>query len=35
MNFYWYGDQAKATAAHEAPRWQAWLRERFPAPAEP
>ena len=31
MNIYFYGDQAAATAAREAPRWQAWTRERFPA----
>jgi uncharacterized protein YndB with AHSA1/START domain len=35
MNFYLYGDQAAATVARETPRWQAWLQERFPMPAEP
>jgi uncharacterized protein YndB with AHSA1/START domain len=34
MNFYLYGDQAAGTSAREAPLWQAWLKERFPAPAE-
>jgi uncharacterized protein YndB with AHSA1/START domain len=34
MNFYMYGDQAAATVARETPRWQAWLQERFPMPAE-
>jgi hypothetical protein len=34
MNFYLYGDQAAETVARETPRWQAWLREHFPMPAE-
>ena len=32
MNFYMYGDQAAATIAREAPKWQAWMQQRFPAP---
>jgi uncharacterized protein YndB with AHSA1/START domain len=35
LSFYLYGDQAAATAAHETPRWQTWIRERFPMPTEP
>jgi len=34
MNLYLYGDQAAATVARETPRWQAWIQERFPMPAE-
>jgi hypothetical protein len=34
LNFYHYGDQAAETAARETPLWQAWIQERFPAPAE-
>jgi hypothetical protein len=34
MNVYLYGGQAAATVAREAPRWQAWIQERFPMPAE-
>jgi len=34
LSFYHYGDQAAATAAREMPLWQAWVQERFPAPAE-
>ena len=33
FNFYFYGDQAEATVERERPRWQAWIEERFPAPA--
>jgi len=33
MNLYLYGDQAGGAIAREAPRWDAWFRERFPAPA--
>lgn len=29
---YFYGDQADATAAREAPRWRAWMADRFPFP---
>lgn len=35
FNFYLYGDQAADIAARETPRWQSWIRERFPKPAEP
>lgn len=35
FSFYLYGDQAAATVARERPRWQAWIQERFPTPAEP
>jgi len=34
LNFYLYGDQAAETVARETPRWQAWVQERFPTPAE-
>jgi uncharacterized protein YndB with AHSA1/START domain len=34
MNLYLYGDQASATLAREAPRWEAWLQERWPMEAE-
>ena len=34
VNFYRYGDDAVETAARETPRWQAWIQERFPMPAE-
>jgi uncharacterized protein YndB with AHSA1/START domain len=34
FGFYFYGDQAAATVAREKPRWQAWIQERFPMPAE-
>ncbi len=34
VNFYLYGDQAAATVARETPRWDAWFRDRFPAPAQ-
>ena len=32
MNLYLYGDEGAATAGREAPRWQAWFDEHFPAP---
>ena len=35
FSFYMYGDQAPAIVARETPRWQAWIQERFPMPAEP
>ena len=35
FSFYFYGDQAAATAARENPLWQAWIQERFPMPPEP
>jgi uncharacterized protein YndB with AHSA1/START domain len=34
MNVYLYGDEAASTALRETPLWQAWARERFPAPPE-
>jgi uncharacterized protein YndB with AHSA1/START domain len=34
MNLYMYGDNAAATVARETPVWQAFLRARFPMPAE-
>ena len=34
MNLYMYGDNAAATVARETPVWQAFLRARFPLPAE-
>jgi hypothetical protein len=34
LSFYFYGEQAAATVARETPRWDAWIQERFPAPAE-
>jgi uncharacterized protein YndB with AHSA1/START domain len=34
MNFYMYGDDAEATVARVSPQWQAWIAQRFPAPAE-
>ncbi len=34
LSLYHYGDQAAETAARETPRWQAWIEERFPMPAE-
>jgi uncharacterized protein YndB with AHSA1/START domain len=34
LNFYLYGDQAAATVARETPLWEAWIRQRFPTPAE-
>jgi hypothetical protein len=34
VNLYLYGDQAAANVARETPLWDAWINERFPAPAE-
>ncbi len=34
LNLYLYGDHAAGTVARESPRWQAWIEERFPRPAE-
>jgi uncharacterized protein YndB with AHSA1/START domain len=34
MNLYLYGDQAAAIADRDWPRWQAWMQEHFPMPAE-
>ena len=33
MHLYLYGDKGAETLARETPRWEAWFRERFPAPA--
>lgn len=33
ISLYFYGDDAAAVLARELPRWQAWIDERFPAPA--
>jgi uncharacterized protein YndB with AHSA1/START domain len=30
IRLYFYGEQAAATAARDAPRWQAWMQARFP-----
>jgi uncharacterized protein YndB with AHSA1/START domain len=35
LSFYLYGDDAAATAAHETPRWQTWIDDRFPTPSAP
>ncbi len=35
MNLYFYGDEAAATVAREAPLWDAWFQKRFPMPTEP
>lgn len=32
---YFFGDDADAVAAREAPRWRAWMAEHFPPPAPP
>ena len=34
LSFYLYGDQAAGTVTRETPLWEAWVQERFPAPAE-
>ena len=34
VSFYMYGDEAAETVARETPRWEAWMQERFPMPAE-
>ena len=34
LSFYFYGDQAARTVARETPLWEAWIQQRFPAPAE-
>ena len=34
LSVYLYGDQAAATVARETPLWDAWIQQRFPAPAE-
>lgn len=34
VSFFHYGDESAQTAARETPLWQAWIAERFPAPAE-
>jgi uncharacterized protein YndB with AHSA1/START domain len=35
MNVYFYGEQADANAAREAPRWEAWTHANLPAPSKP
>jgi len=35
LTFYLYGDRAAGTVARVTPLWQAWIKERFPMPAEP
>jgi uncharacterized protein YndB with AHSA1/START domain len=35
LSFYLYGDHASGIVARETPLWEAWVQERFPAPAEP
>lgn len=35
FTFYLYGDHAVDIVARETPRWQAWMQERFPMPADP
>jgi hypothetical protein len=35
LHFYFYGDQAAGTVAHETPLWEAWFQKRFPMPTEP
>ena len=35
MTFYLYGDGAAGIVARETSRWQAWMQEHFPMPAEP
>ena len=34
LTFYMYGEQATANVERETPRWQAWIQECFPMPAE-
>ncbi len=34
LSCWFYGDQAAGNVARETPRWQAWMGERFPMPAE-
>jgi uncharacterized protein YndB with AHSA1/START domain len=34
MTLYMYGDQAEEHVARETSRWQTWIQERFPMPAE-
>jgi uncharacterized protein YndB with AHSA1/START domain len=34
IDLYLYGDQAADAVAKQEPLWQAWMSERFPAPAE-
>ena len=35
LAFYLYGDGAAAAVARETPLWQAWIEQRFAAPAAP
>jgi hypothetical protein len=30
VHAYLYGDEAPRAAAREAPRWEAWMKQRFP-----
>jgi uncharacterized protein YndB with AHSA1/START domain len=34
MNLYTYGDQPASTGEQAIAKWQAWMQEHFPAPAE-
>src|SRR3954465_4094631 len=34
LSVYQYGDQAADTVARQKPRWESWIQERFPMPAE-
>lgn len=34
LSCYHYGERAAETVARETPRWEAWMRERFPTPSE-
>ena len=34
LTVYFYGDKATETVAREKPLWDAWMKERFPMPAE-
>jgi uncharacterized protein YndB with AHSA1/START domain len=34
LTVYQYGERAAETVAREAPAWQGWIQERFPAPSE-
>jgi uncharacterized protein YndB with AHSA1/START domain len=34
VGFYLYGEPAAAVAQRDAPRWQEWINQQFPAPSE-
>jgi hypothetical protein len=34
-DYFYYGEEAAANAAHDEPLWQAWVNEKFPAAKEP